>query len=50
MLTRGYAKHPCTQYACSQGFAVGPSQRYRCVCGRVQGDPLHTLFRPKVGV
>ena len=26
--SRGYAKHPCTQSACCQGFAVGPSQRY----------------------
>jgi hypothetical protein len=28
MFTRGYAKHPCTQLACGQGFAVGTSQRY----------------------
>lgn len=32
--SRGYAKHPCTQSACCQGFAVGPSQRYL----RVQGN------------
>ena len=31
MFTRGYAKHPCTQLACGQGFAVGTSQRYRCI-------------------
>lgn len=35
--SRGYAKHPCTQSACCQGFAVGPSQRYGCTDIRSQG-------------
>jgi hypothetical protein len=41
MFTRGYAKHPCTQLACGQGFAVGTSQRYRCRHIRIEGDPLY---------
>ena len=28
--TWGYAKHPCTQSACSQGFAVRPVRPYPC--------------------
>ena len=28
--TWGYAKHPCTQSACSQGFAVRPIRPYPC--------------------
>lgn len=48
--SRGYAKHPCTQSACCQGFAVGPSQRYRCYGWVYEGSPLNwktaqTLFQ-----
>ena len=52
MFTRGYAKHPCAQFVCSQGFAVRPSQRYarigrianRCeYIGYVQGCYGETL-------
>ena len=28
MCTRGYAKHPCTQFAYSQGVAVSPIRAY----------------------
>ena len=31
MFTWGYAKHPCTQLVCTQGFAVGRVERYRCI-------------------
>jgi len=36
----GYAKYPCTQSACSQGFAVRSILRYRRRYGRVQEGPL----------
>ena len=42
MFTRGYAKHPCTQLARGQGFAVGTSQRYGRRHIRIQGGPLNT--------
>ena len=37
MLTRGYAKHPCTRVVCSRGLAVGHIRRYPLGQGRTKG-------------
>ena len=42
--TWGYAKHPCTQSACSQGFAVRPIRPYGCTRIRLREGPLYTLI------
>lgn len=38
---RGYDKRPCTQFAYSQGFAVGRVRPYPCGCIRLQPVPLY---------
>ena len=50
MISRGHAKHPCTQVLRSHGFAVRPIQRYRCICIRIRGEPLCSAdFYSKMG-
>lgn len=39
MFTRGYGKHPCTQFTCCQGFAVRPIRGYPCARIRTKGAP-----------
>ena len=49
MSTRGYAKHPYTQFAYSQGLSAGRIDGYPWQRRNVQGGPLYStkfdLFR-----
>ena len=42
MITRGYAKHPCTQSVCTLGLAIRPIRPYPCERMRFDGAPLHS--------
>ncbi len=39
----GYAKHLCTQSACSQGFAVRSLRPYPLIHIRAEGEPMRSV-------
>ena len=44
MITRGYAKHPCTQSVCTLGFAVRPIRPYPLLRIRMNGVSMSLVM------